>query len=46
MFESIDKVTITTEKYGFYDENANVIKFYTRHEIAMKSYEDWKESKK
>lgn len=46
MFESIDKDTIITEKYGFYDENDNVINFYTRHEIAMKLYEDWKESKK
>ena len=44
MFESIDKDTITTEKYGFYDENANVIEFYTRHEIAMKSYKDWEKS--
>lgn len=43
MFDSMDKNIVVEEKYVFYDAEKQTLEYYTRHEVAMKSYQDWKE---
>ena len=45
MFESINQDTITEEKYAFYDTENQTLEYYSRHEVAMKSYKEWSKSK-
>ena len=45
MFESIDQDTITEEKYAFYDAGNETLEYYSRHEIAARSYRQWSEPK-
>ena len=43
MFDSMDKDIVNEEKYVFYDAEKQTFEYYTRHEVTMKSYQDWKE---
>lgn len=45
MFESINRDTVTEEKYAFYDAEKQTLEYYSRHEVAMKSYKEWSKSK-
>ena len=45
MFESINRDTVTEEKYAFYDAEKQTLEYYSKHEVAMKSYKEWSESK-
>ena len=45
MFESINQDTITEEKYAFYDAEKETLEYYSRREVAMKSYKQWGKSK-
>ncbi len=45
MFESINQDTITEEKYVFYNAEDQTLEYYSKHEVAMKSYEKWSNSK-
>lgn len=45
MFESINRDTVTEEKYAFYDAEKQTLEYYSRHEVAMKSYKEWGKSK-
>ena len=45
MFESINRDTVTEEKYAFYDAEKQTLEYYSRHEVAMKSYNEWSKSK-
>lgn len=46
MFESINQDTITEEKYAFYDDEKETLEYYSRHEIAARSYRQWSEIKR
>ena len=43
MFDSMDKNIVVEEKYVFYDAEKQTLEYYTRHEVTIKSYQDWKE---
>ena len=45
MFESINRDTVTEEKYAFYDAEKQTLEYYSRHEVAMKSHKEWSKSK-
>ena len=45
MFESINRDTVTEEKYAFYDVEKQTLEYYSRHEVTMKSYKEWSKSK-
>ena len=45
MFETISQDTITEEKYAFYDAEKQTLEYYSRQEVAMKSYKEWSKSK-
>ena len=38
MFESINQDTKTEEKYAFYDAENQTFEYYSKHEVAVKSY--------
>ena len=44
MFESINQNTVTEEKYAFYDAENQTLEYYSRHEVAMKSYKQWEDN--
>ena len=41
----LDNTTVTEEKYAFYDAEKQTLEYYSRHEVAMKSYKEWSNSK-
>lgn len=45
MFETMSQDTITEEQYAFYDDEKQTLEYYSRHEVAMKSYKEWSKSK-
>jgi len=45
MFETMSQDTITEEKYVFYDAEKQTLEYYSRYEVAMKSYKEWSKSK-
>ena len=46
MFESINQDTITEEKYVFYNAEKQTLEYYSKHEVAMKSYKQWSNENK
>lgn len=45
MFESINQDTITEEKYAFYDAEKETLEYYSKREVATRSYKLWSETK-